>query len=136
MLSFVKVPHVRASAVVQRKDMPGSLLRWPQPGCATSHWSRAAHGVHYIPLLVLTQAYSLLSPSVLHRPLMSVLRQRLLVSLFPHDTAAVAALDCPCSWAFNNGIGAAQCSALRGEPTVSRYKQESPHAIPGVLPLD
>ena len=64
MLSFVKVPHVRASAVVQRQDMPGSSLRLSQPACATSHWSRAAHGVHYIPLLVLTQAYSLLSPSV------------------------------------------------------------------------
>src|SRR5688500_11812189 len=43
----------------------------------------------------------------------------LLANLFPHYRAAVATLDSPCSWAFNDGICEAQFSALPSSPTVS-----------------
>src|SRR5262245_54791937 len=43
----------------------------------------------------------------------------LLANLFPRDRAAVATLDSPCSWAFNDGICEAQFSALGDSPTVT-----------------
>jgi len=43
----------------------------------------------------------------------------LLANLFPRDTVAGEASDSPYSWAFHNGIYAAQFSALWGWPTVS-----------------
>jgi hypothetical protein len=42
-----------------------------------------------------------------------------LANLLPRDTAAIAVLASPGSWPFNNGIYAAQFSALEGSPTVS-----------------
>jgi hypothetical protein len=43
----------------------------------------------------------------------------LLANLFPRATAAMAALDFPGSWIFDNGIGEAQFTALGGSPTVT-----------------
>src|SRR6266446_1644515 len=55
-------------------------------GSPASHWSRAAHVVHYIPLLVLTQGYYCLSPSVLHRPIIPISRHK---EACPHARSGV-----------------------------------------------
>ena len=41
--------------------------------------------------------------------------------LLPRDRAAVAPLDYPCSWAFNDGTCTAQFAALWGSPTVTLF---------------
>jgi len=50
----------------------------------------------------------------------------LLANLFPRGRAAVAPLDSPWSWAFNEGICEAPFAAFWGSPTVSvRFMRQS-----------